>query len=95
MNNKDLEGDDEVIRRCRGLVDEGLSIDDLIRYLHDQDMTITESMKALIVICDISLRDAKSLVSAHPVWKDVVAASEPLQEEAELEICKLEKQQNG
>jgi len=95
MNTNNVDAEKEIFLRCRELADSGLPIGDVIKYLHERGVTITESMKALIVVYNISLREAKSLVAEHPVWSEVVRASEPLQENAERAIRELEKQQKG
>jgi hypothetical protein len=65
----------------REKVKQGLSVDEAIHMLHQHNLTITQSMKFLVEEYSIGLAEAKELVSSHPVWQDVVRASEPLKEE--------------
>jgi ribosomal protein L7/L12 len=76
----------EIVDRCKELTNQGLNRDDLIAYLHQEGATIMESLKVLMQVFGLSLGDAKQVVSAHPVWKDTVAAAAPLHEELEKEI---------
>ena len=68
------------------------SIDHAIRVLHEQGFTITETMKVLISEYGMSLREAKQLVSTHPVWKAVTKAAEPLHDDL-IKIWKEEETQ--
>jgi len=45
---------------------------------HEQGLTIMESIKVLISDYGMSLREAKEIVSIHPVWTEVVKATGPL-----------------
>ena len=45
---------------------------------HASGATIVETIKAVMVEYELSLREAKALVSAHPVWANVVSSTEPL-----------------
>ena len=85
---------EEIVRCCREMVDRGLTTGDLIEYLHQRGTTITDSMRTLMAVYGIALRDAKAVVSTHPVWKDVVAASEPLHQEAEQELNKQKDEES-
>jgi hypothetical protein len=87
--DKDFE---EIVGGCREMVDRGLTIGDLVEYLHRRGTTITDSMRTLMAVYGIPLRDAKAVVSTHPVWKDIVAAAEPLHVEAEQELNKQKEE---
>jgi hypothetical protein len=71
---------------CRELEKRGLPANQLVVYLHKLGVSITESMKIVMEVYEIPLADAKHLVSAHPVWKDVVSAAAPLHNELEQEL---------
>lgn len=83
---------EEIVRGCREMVDRGLNIGDLVEYLHGRGTTITDSMRTLMAVYAIPLRDAKVVVSTHPVWKGIVAAAEPLHLEAEQELKKQKEE---
>jgi hypothetical protein len=80
---KDFE---QIMKDCREQLKQGSDRGDLIIYLHQHGATIIESIKVLMDVYGLPLGDTKRLVSAHPVWKDVVAAATPLHEELEEEI---------
>lgn len=82
----------ELANSIRAKVNNGLNIDEVIYLLHQNHFTITQSMKFLVEEFDIRLAEAKKLVSCHPVWYDVVEASEPLKEEL---INSIEKKGDG
>ncbi len=91
--DKDRDAE-HIVRTCQEMVEGGTDIKGVIEYLHGQQLTITECMKTLIIVYDMSLHDAKSLVSTHPVWNDIVSSSEALQIEAEHVIREEEKKQS-
>ncbi len=66
-------------------------INDTISTLHHQGLSITESIKVLMLNYQISLHDTKSLVSQHPVWHTVTTAAEPLHQEIVSVLENLEK----
>jgi hypothetical protein len=74
-------GMNEAADSIREKVRSGLSVDEAIRLLHQNEFTITQSMKFLVDEYRISLSEAKNLVSNHPIWQVVVEASEPLKDE--------------
>ena len=80
MNTKDLP---PYVQECRDKFAHGASTGDLIAWLHSQNLTITESMKALMQACDLSIGEAKHVVSAHPIWADMVKNADALHEEIE------------
>jgi hypothetical protein len=69
--------------------------DDTIRTLHHQGLTITQSIKVLMSNYQMSLREAKSLVSDHPVWNSVTEAAEPLHKEIVRILKNAKKEHSG
>lgn len=67
---------------ARSLVRQGTSNEDLIFQLHEHGASILDSIKALRNVRGISLGLAKEIVSSHPVWEQIVTASQPLHDEA-------------
>ena len=55
-----------------------MALDDVIDLLHRRGLTIMESAKFLIQTRGMTLADAKSSVSRHPVWAPTVRAHGPL-----------------
>lgn len=82
MNN-DLE---TTIEECRKRVNQGASSEDIVLYLHDRGITITESMKVLKEIYNLPLGKAKELVTAHPIWANQVRNADILHEELEKSL---------
>ncbi len=59
-------------------IEQGISEEEAIFFLHSQGLNITESMKAFVQGFGMSLGEAKIKVTAHPVWNEVVKAAQPL-----------------
>lgn len=76
----DLEN---MIEECQKRVSHGASRGDLVLYLHHEGITIVESMKVLKEIYQLSLGEAKELVTAHPAWANEVRGADILHEELE------------
>jgi ribosomal protein L7/L12 len=72
-----------VIQRYRLKVESGATPDTIIRELHDEGFWIIESIKLIRGIYSINLEEAKRLVANHPVWDEVVEASESLHDALE------------
>lgn len=77
---------EEYLVKLKQQVDEGLDINDAILNLHNSGFTIVESMKAVVGAFDMPLSEAKVIVSRHPIWKEVVKASEALHDDLLKEI---------
>ncbi len=80
---KDFE---KTVRDCHDLVNQGLDSSNLIIYLYEHEATMIESMKVLIEVYGLPLDEAKSLISTHPIWKDVASAAASLHDELEREM---------
>ncbi|HZR44574.1 MAG TPA: hypothetical protein VFB12_30965 [Ktedonobacteraceae bacterium] len=72
--------DKQLFEKYQSRVREGEMIEDVIVALHAEGLTILDSIKMVRELYQLSLGEAKQVVSAHPVWKEVVQASEPLHE---------------
>ena len=66
------------VRESRSMIERGSTQDDVIRYLRDQGVSITDSIILLREIYNISLGGAKAAVTAHPVWHSTVEANREL-----------------
>lgn len=78
--SKDFE---EIIEKYRKRIRSDRTIEEVIEGLHSEGLTITDSMKAVRILYDINLGEAKRLVTAHPIWSSVVRANEPFHDELE------------
>lgn len=78
MTDSERDGGLDAARKLKSA---GGTMADLIRELHSHDLTIIQSMRFLVQECGVSLAEAKVLVSNHPVWSEIVQASEPLKDE--------------
>jgi ribosomal protein L7/L12 len=61
-------------------VSQGEPRDDVIASLHADGLSIIESIKAVRTLYGVGLGDAKQIVTAHPVWAEVVRNTQPLHE---------------
>lgn len=60
-----------------------MSKDELIAFHHAAGLSIVESMWIVSQVYALPLNEVKDLVTAHPVWKSIVDAAEPLHGELE------------
>lgn len=65
---------DAVIARYKEKLLAGASLESIIRFLHDDGLTIIESMEAVRTLYSVSLGEAKQLVSGQPCWNEVVVS---------------------
>lgn len=70
----------DFLRKCIKAKEMGKTSDEVVRLLHDSGLSITESMKVVMKVYEMSLGQAKEVVGSNPVWHDVVEASKPLHE---------------
>lgn len=76
----DLEASIETVRYRLG---QGVSLEDVVAELHADGLTIIQSIRVVREASDLTLGQAKEVVSSHPVWAEVVRAAEPLHEDLE------------
>ena len=57
---------------------QSVSRDEIIASLHVQGASIIESIKVMRILYHVNLRDAKIMVTAHPVWADLVHRWDPI-----------------
>lgn len=79
-----------LLKECQERANQGATCEDIVLYLHRGGATITESMKIVRDVCRLSLGEAKALVTAHPVWADVVSSADVLHAELENALQKEE-----
>jgi ribosomal protein L7/L12 len=83
---------ENMLEECRRRISQGVKREDLILYLHNEGLTIIESMKILKKIYNLSLGEAKEQVTAHPAWASEVRSADVLHEELQHA---LEKELNS
>jgi hypothetical protein len=71
----------QIVIRLKDKAEHGLSMTDAITQLRQIGLTIMDSIKILMAVYGISLREAKNVVADHPAWHSVIVASQPLHEE--------------
>jgi len=54
---------------CKAKLQAGTTIDEVIAYLHDQGLSILDTIKVIRQVGRMSLGDAKQIVSNHTVWQ--------------------------
>ena len=73
---------ESLIIECKEMVvHKNASKADVVAHLHEQGVSIIESMKVVQGVFDLSLVQSKDLVTSHPVWETLVRNSEPLHED--------------
>lgn len=55
--------------------------EDLIRYMHDRGLSIMDSIKVVRWMYALSLGEAKRIVTAHPIWTNVVRNADTVHEQ--------------
>jgi hypothetical protein len=69
---------EQIVEGSQKQMAQGASRDELIASLHAQGVSIIESIKVVRILYHVNLRDAKSIVTAHPVWADLVQRWDPI-----------------
>ncbi|GCF07603.1 polymorphic toxin-type HINT domain-containing protein [Dictyobacter arantiisoli] len=77
---------ESVVAKHKKNILDGASLESIILFLHDDGLTIVESIKALKILYAISLGEAKILVNEHFVWKNVVVSHQSFHRELENAI---------
>jgi len=79
---------EKLVKESRKRINEGATLEDIILMLHDENLSIPESIWVLHHASDLSLPQLKNLVTMHPVWERVVRETEPLHDELEKALSK-------
>ncbi len=83
---------EQIVQEYQVRVTQDISVEEVIQGLHDEGLTIIQSIKAVRTLYTIGLGEAKVIVAAHPVWTLLVRANEPFQEELVKFFSKDESQ---
>jgi len=73
----------DLVDRIRCRLGQGVSPEDVVAELHQNGLTIIQSIRVLRDASSLTLGQAKDIVSSHPVWAEVVRAAEPLHDDLE------------
>lgn len=69
----DLEG---WLAKSRYLAEKGASYSDIIAYLHDQNVSLVDSVEVISDLYKIDMSTGKIIVFSHPIWsQDAESAS--------------------
>ena len=74
---------DHTISKYKFLVEQDMSLNDVILYLNREGLSITESIKVVRILYKLPLAEAKRIVSSHRVWETTQRNNEPFHEELE------------
>ena len=72
---------DRTISKYKTLIEQDMSLSDVILYLNREGLSITESIKSVRTLYQIPLGEAKQIVSNHQVWATTVRDHETFHEE--------------
>lgn len=72
---------DDILSKYKVLIEQGMSLSDVILYLKREGLSITESIKMVRILYKLPLGEAKQVVSNHRVWETTLRNNEPLHEE--------------
>ena len=74
--------------KCFKMIKDGTDIDEVIKFLYESKISITESIKMIRDGFGFSLKESKNKVCSHPSWKTVVEGNQKLHDELEDLITK-------
>jgi hypothetical protein len=79
---------EKLVKESRKRISEGAAPEDIVLMLHDESLSIPESIWVLQQVSHLSVAQLKNLVTMHRVWESVVQNTEPLHDELEKAISK-------
>jgi hypothetical protein len=68
----------QLLSECRECIASGESIEKVISYLHNDHVSLLDSMKIIRTLYDMSLGEAKKIVLEHPAWANVDRTAETI-----------------
>ena len=74
---------EKLVQKSRKRLNDCTRLEDIVAMLHDEGLSIPESIWVLQQVSDFSVSQLKDLVTMHPVWESVVQKSEALHDELE------------
>ncbi|HET9139257.1 hypothetical protein, partial [Actinophytocola sp.] len=72
---------DLIVSAVRDQDDAGIALDDLLRFMRESGLSITESMRVLVEIGKYSLAASKDVIHHSAVWADQRRQQEEFHEE--------------
>ena len=79
---------EKLVQESRKRIDRGATLEDVVRMLNDEGLSIPESVWVLQKVLNRPLSELKDLVTMHPIWEKVVRETEPLHDELEKALSK-------
>jgi hypothetical protein len=73
----------EFVEQTKQKIQDGETDDEIIAWLHEQNLDIITSMKIIAMSYQMSLGSAKKIVSQHAVWQSIVKNSQSLHDDLE------------
>jgi hypothetical protein len=74
---------EKLVKESRKRIKGGASLEDIVFALHEESLSVVESIWVLQQVSDRAVSQLKDLVTMHPVWENVVQNTEPLHDELE------------
>jgi ribosomal protein L7/L12 len=69
-----------VISKYKILVEQEMSLSDVILHLNREGLSIMDSIKIVRILYKLPLGEAKQVVSSHQVWETTLRSNEPFHE---------------
>ena len=79
---------EKLLQESQKRIDRGAVLEDVVVMLHDEGLSIPESVWVLQKASNRTVAQLKDLVTMHPVWEKVVRETEPLHDELEKALSK-------
>jgi hypothetical protein len=77
---------EELLGEARTRLEQGATREQLVGLLHQRGLSIVESMWVIHQACALPLAAAKDVVTAHPVWAELVRATAPFHDELQKQL---------
>jgi hypothetical protein len=72
-----------LLRECKAKIARGETQKDVIEYLHAGGATIVDTMKAIVMLYDVPLRQSKEIVTQEECWREVAGSGDDFHAELE------------
>ena len=71
----------DLVVRCKDLLQSGNQSNEIIQYLHDNNVHMADAVKTIRTLYSVGLAEADFMVRSHPAWKEEAIISAHLTEE--------------
>jgi ribosomal protein L7/L12 len=85
----------KLVADAQGKVFQGVSADEVIKYLHHQGISIIDAIKVIREVYGISLGESKRLVTSNSAWGEVVEAARSLHDDLENYVLNEQRDSEG